>query len=42
VRVTDCDAMTKDQRSRAGVRIAMALRELDPFADGIDIGLEPE
>jgi hypothetical protein len=41
VRGIDVDAMTKDQRSRAAVRIAMALRELDPFAAGIDIALEP-
>jgi hypothetical protein len=36
----DADGMTKDERSRAAVRIAMALRELDPFAAGIDV-LEP-
>jgi hypothetical protein len=41
VRATGTDATTKDQRSRAAVRIAMALRELDPFAAGIDIGLDP-
>jgi hypothetical protein len=40
VAIHDDDAMTKDQRSRAAVKIAMALRELDPFAAGIDIGSE--
>jgi hypothetical protein len=42
VALSDTEQMTKDQRSRAAVRIAMALRELDPFAAGIDIGTEPE
>jgi hypothetical protein len=42
VAVSHADRMTKDQRSRAAVRIAMALRELDPFASGIDVGLELE
>jgi hypothetical protein len=41
VAISGAGTMTKDQRSRAAVRIAMALRELDPFAAGIDIGLEP-
>jgi len=41
VRGLDTDVMTKDQRSRAAVRIAMALREIDPFAGGIDVALEP-
>jgi hypothetical protein len=41
VAILDGERMTKDQRSRAAVKIAMALRELDPFADGIDIGSEP-
>jgi len=31
---------TPAERSRVAVRIAMALRELDPFAAGIDIGVE--
>jgi hypothetical protein len=39
--VHDAGGMTKGERSRAAVRIAMALRELDPFAAGIDINLEP-
>ena len=42
VKLPQVAAMTKDQRSRAAVRIAMALRELDPFAGGIDIGWEQE
>lgn len=33
-------SLTKQERSRVGVRIAMALRELDPFAAGIDIAIE--
>jgi len=33
--------MTHHQRSRASVKIVMALRELDPFAVGIDVSLEP-
>ena len=41
VAILDGDGMTKDQRSRAAVKIATALRELDPFADGIDIGSAP-
>jgi hypothetical protein len=41
VAVSQAGAMTKDERSRAAVRVAMALRELDPFAAGIDVGLEP-
>jgi hypothetical protein len=42
VTLSDTEGMTKDQRSRAAVRIAMALRELDPFADGIDIAQETQ
>jgi hypothetical protein len=38
--VKDTGGMTHHQRSRASVRIAMALRELDPFAGGIDVSLE--
>jgi hypothetical protein len=41
VRGFGTDTMTRSERSRAAVRVAMALRELDPFAAGIDIGLEP-
>jgi hypothetical protein len=41
VRGFDTDTMTQSERSRAAVRIAMALRELDPFAAGIDVALEP-
>jgi len=32
-----CDAMTGQQRARAAVRITMAMRELDPYATGIDV-----
>jgi len=41
VRGFDTDTMTRDERSRAAVRVAMALRELDPFAAGIDVALDP-
>jgi len=41
VRGIGTDAMTREERSRAAVRVAMALREVDPFAAGIDIALEP-
>ena len=37
VHVLRSEALTKKQRSQAAVRIAMALRELDPFAAGIDV-----
>jgi len=40
VHVADGATMTKDQRSRAAVRITGALRELDPFATGIDVGFD--
>lgn len=33
-------ALTKHERSRVAVRIAMALREMDPFAGGIDIAID--
>jgi hypothetical protein len=39
VRILRGRAMTKDERSRAAVRIVMALRELDPFAAGIDVAV---
>jgi hypothetical protein len=39
VRIVHGEAMTKDERSRAAVRIVMALRELDPFAGGIDVAV---
>ena len=39
--VSNTGGMTHHQRSRASVKIAMALRELDPFAVGIDVSLEP-
>jgi hypothetical protein len=41
VRGFETEAMTKAERSRAAVRVAMALREFDPFSAGIDIALEP-
>ncbi len=40
VLVSDDASLTKQERARVGVRIAMALRELDPFAAGIDIAIE--
>jgi len=40
VRVLHGETMTDDERSRAAVRIVMALRELDPFAAGIDVALD--
>jgi hypothetical protein len=36
------DTMTRAERSRAAVRVAQAIREIDPFAAGIDIALDPE
>jgi hypothetical protein len=33
--------VTHSERSRASVRIVQALRELDPFAAGIDVGFDP-
>ncbi len=39
VRIFDASSLTKDERSRAAVRIVMALRELDPFAGGIDVSI---
>jgi hypothetical protein len=41
VHVLGGESLTKQERSRVAVRIAMALRELDPFAAGIDIAIEP-
>jgi len=40
VHVADAATLTKQQRSRAAVRITGALRELDPFATGIDVGFD--
>jgi hypothetical protein len=40
VRGYDTDGMTRHERSRAAVHVAMAVRELDPFATGIDVALE--
>jgi hypothetical protein len=40
VHVLRGEAMSKKERSQAAVRIAMALRELDPFAAGIDVAVE--
>ena len=37
VRVEHGEAMTKEAQARAAVRIAMAVREIDPYATGIDI-----
>ena len=33
------ETMTKDERARAAVRIAMAVRALDPYAAGIDVAV---
>jgi len=41
VHVRGGESLTKQERSRVSVRIAMALRELDPFAGGIDIAVDP-
>jgi len=40
VRIEHGEAMTKDERNRAAVRIVMALRELDPFTAGIDVAVD--
>ena len=32
--------MTRQEQSRAAIRIAMALREVDPFAAGIDVTVD--
>jgi hypothetical protein len=40
VRVAPGDAMTPEESTRVAVRVAMALRELDPFAAGIDVGVD--
>jgi len=40
VLVRDGSALMKQERARVGVRIAMALREIDPFAAGIDIAID--
>ena len=40
VHVTHGETMTRQQRSQAAVRIAMAVRELDPFAAGIDVAFD--
>jgi hypothetical protein len=40
VRVVGNETLTPPEASRAAVRIAMALRELDPFAAGIDVGID--
>ena len=42
VHVLQGESLTKHERSRVSVRIAMALRELDPFAAGIDIAIDLE
>jgi hypothetical protein len=39
VRVEHGETMTKEMQARAAVRIAMALREIDPYANGIDISI---
>ena len=39
VHVLHGEAMTKDERARAAVRITMAVRELDPYAAGIDVAI---
>jgi hypothetical protein len=40
VSIRAADDLTNRQHLRAAVRVAMALRELDPFAAGIDIGTD--
>jgi hypothetical protein len=42
VRVEHGEAMTKEVQARAAVRIAMAVREIDPYANGIDISIATE
>ena len=37
VQVTDAGEMTQQERSRAAVRIVVAVRELDPYAAAIDV-----
>ena len=39
VQIRNGEAMSKDERSRAAVRIVMALRELDPFSVRIDVAV---
>jgi len=40
VRIVDVGTMTLNEASRVAVRIPMVLRELDPFAAGIDVGID--
>ena len=37
-RVVGAGAMATQERSRAAVRVMAALREIDPYAAGIDVG----
>jgi hypothetical protein len=39
VQIFNGASLTKEERSRAAVRVVMALRELDPFAAGIDVSI---
>ncbi|MGO9876994.1 MAG: hypothetical protein ACLPVY_24725 [Acidimicrobiia bacterium] len=38
-RVLNSGTLTRPERARAAVRITMALRELDPYASGIDVAI---
>ena len=39
VRVLHGETMTREERARAAIRITMAVRELDPYAAGIDVAI---
>jgi hypothetical protein len=39
VRVLNSGTLTRQERARAAVRITMAVRELDPYASGIDVAI---
>jgi len=39
VHVLNSETLTREERARAAVRITMAVRELDPFASGIDVAI---